>query len=62
MAFVCESFEIINGLQTCAEWIEQTDLLNELRITRDQALMILAPIASTYVYLIAFKIINKLKP
>jgi len=22
MAFVCESFEVINGLQTCVQWTE----------------------------------------
>jgi hypothetical protein len=62
MAFVCESFEVINGLQTCAHWIEQNFLLDELRITKSQMLMFLAPIVSTYIYLIGFKIFNKIKP
>lgn len=61
MAYVCETLEIVNGLATCAAWIEQTSLLDELKITKSQAYMILAPIASIYVVLIASKFLFKIR-
>ena len=58
MAYVCETLQIIDGLQTCANWIEQTSLLDELKITKSQALMLLTPIGSVYVLLIAWSYIS----
>jgi hypothetical protein len=38
MAYVCESLEIINGVQTCANWVLQNSILPVL--TLEQASML----------------------
>lgn len=33
MAYVCKELQVIEGVQTCAMWVEQTSLIPELTYT-----------------------------
>lgn len=40
MAYVCESLQIIEGVQTCVSWVEQVTLNDMFGITTAQAAQI----------------------
>lgn len=52
MAYVCKTLD--QATASCLEWVEQITLIDQLSITKEQALIILTPIASIYVLLIGW--------
>jgi hypothetical protein len=58
MSYVCESFELINGLQTCVEWTE-FNFLSSLAITKSQMIEIGGSLLSVAGIFLAFAIIAK---
>jgi len=58
MAFVCESFEVINGLQTCVQWTEFS-FLSSLAITKTQMIEIGGSLLTIAGIFLAYAIISK---
>ena len=63
MAYVCESVEIINGLQTCVSWIQQAESsFNLLNMTPSDADMLLSQtlvcLATVWVYNVINDVFN----
>ena len=63
MAYVCESVEIINGLQTCVSWIQQAEnSFNLLNMTPAEADMLLSQtlvcLATVWVYNVINDVFN----
>ena len=52
MAYVCKTLD--HATASCLEWVEQLTLVDQLSISKEQALLILTPIASIYVLLIGW--------
>jgi hypothetical protein len=55
MASICEIVE--ESTNACLKWVEYTPVLDQIAITKDDALLILTPIASIYVLLIGWSFI-----
>lgn len=55
MASICEIVE--ESTNACLKWVEYKSVLDQLAITKDDALLILTPIASIYVLLIGWSFI-----
>ena len=53
--YVCQVLD--KATNTCAEWVEYQSVLDQLAITKEQALLIVTPIASIYVLLIGWSFI-----
>jgi hypothetical protein len=61
MAYVCSELLNQNNVQTCVQWVEYNSVLDQIAITQSDALVLMTPIASIYVLLIAFKFINMIR-
>lgn len=53
--YLCEILDPVTN--TCVSWVEYIPVLDQLAITKDDALIILTPIASIYVLLIGWSFI-----
>lgn len=58
MAYVCESFEVINNIQTCVYWVE-FNYLPPLAITQAEAVDIGIAVGEICGLLIAYAFITK---
>lgn len=58
MAYVCETLQQIDGVQTCVSWVVQTAWFDQLAITKSQMIMLSTPIISIYGLIIAFALFN----
>lgn len=61
MAYVCSELLNQNNVQTCVQWVEYRSLLDQIAITQSDAYVLMTPIASIYVLLIGFKIVNMIR-
>jgi len=58
MTYVCEAFEVINGIQTCVQWTEFS-YLPSLAITQAQSIEISKAVASICGLLMVFSFAMK---
>lgn len=58
MAYVCETLQQVDGVQTCVSWVAQTSMLEQLAITKSQMVMLSTPIITIYGLIIAFALFN----
>lgn len=58
MTYVCEAFEVINGIQTCVQWTEFS-YLPSLAITQAQSIEISIAVAKICGLLMAYTFIMK---
>jgi hypothetical protein len=56
VTFVCERLHTVTN--TCASWVEQITLLDQLAITKAQMVMLGTPIIGIYGLIIAFALFN----
>lgn len=59
MAYVCESLQIIEGIQTCASWVIQSNLSDSLKITGADAREIYKEFGKLWIVFITFAVIAK---
>ncbi|OEY93806.1 hypothetical protein BJD20_20045 [Acinetobacter proteolyticus] len=52
MASLCETVD--EATKACLQWVEYVSVVDQLAITKSDALIIFTPIASTYVILIGW--------
>lgn len=61
MAYVCDGFEVINGLKTCVSWIEHVEQqtgFNLLNITPAEADMLLSQTLLCFATVWVYNIVN----
>lgn len=54
MAYVCESLQIIEGVQTCVSWVIQTNLMDSIAINGQQARALYLEFSKLFALFIAF--------
>lgn len=59
MAYVCESLQLIEGVQTCVSWVIQTNLSDSVAINGAQARVLYLEFAKLFALFISFAVIAK---
>lgn len=59
MAYVCESLQIIDGVQTCVSWVIQTNLTDSIAINGQQARLLYIEFSKLFALFIGFAVVAK---
>lgn len=59
MAYVCESLQLIEGVQTCVSWVIQINLTDSIAINGQQARALYIEFSKLFALFITFAVIAK---
>lgn len=59
MAYVCETLQVIEGVQTCASWVVQSNFTDYLAITGEEARLIYREFGKLWIVFVSFAVIAK---